>query len=424
MANIITIKRSSVAGKLPNVSDLQVGELALNLADGIIYSKNTTGNVIVVGSSTTSNITEGANLYFTNTRAIGAFTSGTGVTIAANGLITVAVAPTYTDANTYANVSLLGYATTDYVSNAVANVVASAPAALDTLNELATALGNDNNFSTSILTIIGNKANTSVVTSAFNQANVAFAQANVAFNSANVRFLTKANVSDLTTANVTEVTNQYFTNARALAAVANTGLILANLTTTGNITVGSGVGGNITGVDNLYATNVYSNTIIANAWVGIYTANVLETSGNLYFTNTRTVSAFTQGYGISIAANGLLTVTAVSTAYSDANTYANVSVIGFATNAQISALTTSGVAEGANLYFTNTRAIGAFTAGTGIQLASNGLITSTASGTSFTGSSFTKQITINMESDIPDRLIDYGSISFTTTEQYDFGSIA
>lgn len=204
MANIITIKRSSVAGKLPNVSDLQVGELALNLADGIIYSKNTTGNVIVVGSSTTSNITEGANLYFTNTRAIGAFTSGTGVTIAANGLITVAVAPTYTDANTYANVS----------------------------------------------------------------------------------------------------------------------------------------------------------------------------------------------------------------------------VIGFATNAQISALTTSGVAEGANLYFTNTRAIGAFTAGTGIQLASNGLITSTASGTSFTGSSFTKQITINMESDIPDRLIDYGSISFTTTEQYDFGSIA
>ena len=210
MANIVTIKRSSVAGKLPNVSDLQVGELALNLADGIIYSKNTVGNVIIVGSSTTSNIREGSNLYFTN--------------------------------------------------------------------------------------------------------------------------------------------------ARSQAAVANTNIIFANLTTTGNLTVGSGVGGNITGVNNLYTTNLYSNVVIANVWSGIYTANVIETSGNLYFTNTRVISALTGGSGIS--------------------------------------------------------------------LASNGLITSTASGTSFSGNSFTKQITINMESDIPDRLIDYGSISFTTTEQYDFGSIA
>jgi hypothetical protein len=61
---------------------------------------------------TTANVTEVSNQYFTNTRSISAFTSGTGVTIAANGLITVAVAPTYTDSNTYANVSLLGLATT------------------------------------------------------------------------------------------------------------------------------------------------------------------------------------------------------------------------------------------------------------------------------------------------------------------------
>lgn len=164
MANIVQFKRSSVAGKLPNVSDLQVGEIALNLADGIIYSKNTTGNVIVVGSSTTSNVREGANLYYTN--------------------------------------------------------------------------------------------------------------------------------------------------ARAQAAVANTDIILANLTTTGNLTVGSGVGGNITGVNFLYATNVYSNVVIANVWSGLYTANVVETSSNLYFTNARVVSALTAGSGINVAANGLLTVTA------------------------------------------------------------------------------------------------------------------
>jgi hypothetical protein len=48
-------------------------------------------------------------------------------------------------------------ATTEYVSTAVANVVDSAPAALDTLNELAAALGDDANFSTTVTTSIGTK---------------------------------------------------------------------------------------------------------------------------------------------------------------------------------------------------------------------------------------------------------------------------
>jgi hypothetical protein len=48
-------------------------------------------------------------------------------------------------------------ATKGYVDTAVANVVASAPAALDTLNELAAALGNDASFSTTITTSIATK---------------------------------------------------------------------------------------------------------------------------------------------------------------------------------------------------------------------------------------------------------------------------
>jgi hypothetical protein len=49
-------------------------------------------------------------------------------------------------------------ATTAFVGTAVANLVASAPAALDTLNELATALGNDASFSTTITNSIATKA--------------------------------------------------------------------------------------------------------------------------------------------------------------------------------------------------------------------------------------------------------------------------
>lgn len=55
------------------------------------------------------------------------------------------------------------YTTTSYVDTKVANLVSSAPETLDTLNELANALGNDPNFATSVATQIGNKANSSDV---------------------------------------------------------------------------------------------------------------------------------------------------------------------------------------------------------------------------------------------------------------------
>lgn len=48
-------------------------------------------------------------------------------------------------------------ATKSYVDTAVANVVASAPGTLDTLDELAAALGDDPNFATTVATSIGNK---------------------------------------------------------------------------------------------------------------------------------------------------------------------------------------------------------------------------------------------------------------------------
>jgi hypothetical protein len=54
-------------------------------------------------------------------------------------------------------------ATTTYVDTQISNLVASAPATLDTLNELAAALGNDVNFSTTITTAIANKVNTSAL---------------------------------------------------------------------------------------------------------------------------------------------------------------------------------------------------------------------------------------------------------------------
>ena len=53
--------------------------------------------------------------------------------------------------------SLSSLATQTYVTTAISNLVASAPATLDTLNELAIALGNDANFATTVATSIGTK---------------------------------------------------------------------------------------------------------------------------------------------------------------------------------------------------------------------------------------------------------------------------
>ena len=57
----------------------------------------------------------------------------------------------------YVNNRIDGLASETYVNNAVAGLVDSAPEALNTLNELASALGNDANFSTTVATEIGRK---------------------------------------------------------------------------------------------------------------------------------------------------------------------------------------------------------------------------------------------------------------------------
>lgn len=52
-------------------------------------------------------------------------------------------------------------ATTEFVSTAVSNLVSSAPNALNTLDELASALGDDANFATTVTNSLSNKLNTS-----------------------------------------------------------------------------------------------------------------------------------------------------------------------------------------------------------------------------------------------------------------------
>jgi hypothetical protein len=101
------------------------------------------------------------------------------LTVNAKGQITAASttavagvsAVTYTSATKTLNIATLdggsfdaaltNLATETYVNDAVAAIVDSSPSALNTLNELAAALGDDPSFATTVSTQLGLKANTS-----------------------------------------------------------------------------------------------------------------------------------------------------------------------------------------------------------------------------------------------------------------------
>ena len=81
-------------------------------------------------------------------------------------------------------------ASTEFVSTAVSNLVDSSPDALNTLNELASALGDDANFSTTVTNSLATKLDSS---SSLNAANLTGTAA--AINGSNITNLTAANLT-------------------------------------------------------------------------------------------------------------------------------------------------------------------------------------------------------------------------------------
>ena len=148
MSSKILIKRSTTSGSVPTTSDLDTGELGLNTADKRVYTNNE-GTIVELGTYPSSlNVTGNTDLDGT-LNVDGASTLASG-TVSGNwtvtGTLTVSTPTNSTDA-----------ASKGYVDTAVANVIDSAPAALDTLNELAAALNDDANFATTVTTALATK---------------------------------------------------------------------------------------------------------------------------------------------------------------------------------------------------------------------------------------------------------------------------
>tara|TARA_E500000178_G_C16989427_1_gene740040 strand:- start:1592 stop:1795 length:204 start_codon:yes stop_codon:yes gene_type:complete len=51
MAHVIKPKRSETATSVPDASDLETHEIAMNVTDGKIYTKAANGSIVTVGSA-------------------------------------------------------------------------------------------------------------------------------------------------------------------------------------------------------------------------------------------------------------------------------------------------------------------------------------------------------------------------------------
>ena len=321
-ARVSTQVQSSLALKA-NVTDLTTANVAelnnLYYTNARVYSNvigllNAKANVVDL---TTSNVVEGNNLYFTNARVNAQVESNLALKANIVDLTTSNVAELnnlyYTNTRVYSNVIsiLTNYATVANLS-LKANIVDLTTSNVVELN------------------------------------NLYYTNARVYSNVIGL-LDAKANVTDLTTTNVIEGNNLYYTNSRVYSNVLS---ILA--TYTGNIAAGNIIagGGTITG-----ANVISTNTIIASIWTGIYTANVIESASNLYFTNAR---VYANVFPLLAAKANVTDLTTANVAeltnlyYTNARVYSNV--IGLLNaKANVVDLTTSNVVEGNNLYYTNAR---------------------------------------------------------------------
>lgn len=238
------------------------------------------GRATVGAMASTDDITEGtSNLYFTNTRARNAVSGGNGISYNST---TGAIA---------ADTTVL--ATQTYVNTKVADLVGSTPATLDTLQELAAAIGNDANYATTLTTLVGTKLNTSDFTS-----------------TANTWLGTKS------TTNLAEGTNLYFTDARARSAISVGGNLSYN-SSTGVISYSTPTTTDVAEGTNLYYTTARANSDFDTRLALKSTTNLSEGT-NKYFTDARARAAISAtGNATYNSTTGVINVGAPSLSIDD-----------------------------------------------------------------------------------------------------------
>lgn len=240
------------------------GSIAYNSATGV-FSYTTPTTIASLSNHTTSNLTEGTNLYYTDARARGAvsFTAGSGAYNSTTGVITI---PTNTNQLTNG----ANFATTSYVDSAVAG-----------------------------------KDNTDEITEGTTNKYYTDARARAAISaSGSLSYNSTTGVISYTTpstSGISEGSNLYYTDARARAAL--------------SFTAGSGAYNNSTGVITIPTnTNQLTNGagyVTSSGVTSIATSNGIS-GGTITSTGTLSLSG---SYSGTWAVTGAITATGEVTAY-------------------------------------------------------------------------------------------------------------
>ena len=323
---------------------------------------NVTGRVSTLDNFTTSNVIEGANLYYTTARVL----TDTG--------------PTFERANAALAMANLVYGSSNVKVGTVAgvnatsisNVVLAAGVQQTGILNTSNVIEGANLYYTTARVLID-------TANAFNQANTARNLANAIYNSSNVKVGTVAGVNATSisnvvlaagvqqtgifnTSNVIEGSNLYYTTARVLVDTANvfeqanTARTLANVVyDSSNVKVGTVAGVNATSISNVVLAAGIQQTGILN------TSNVIE-GANLYYTTARVLTdtgpTFERANAALAMANlvyGSSNVKVGTVAGVNATSISNVVLA--AGVQQTGILNTSNVIEGSNLYYTTARVL-------------------------------------------------------------------
>lgn len=298
-----------------------------------LYFTNTKVLSAIQTFVTSDTITEGStNLYFDNTRARGVFTAGENITIESNGLITAQI----------------DLGTTKISVDLSANTTGDLPEGANLY--------------------FTNARVAAYVDSSITTSNIAEGS-NPYYTNARVdAFITDGGI---TTSNLTEGDNLYFTNARAVTSltggngivIASNGLITANIDQIDT----SNIRGNITGLYGAHEELYIVDSAGEGNLYGLITPLVLGPYDDILFAgypNKDIIMLPADGFG-RVLIEGNLTVTGT---------------ISGAIEGDVSFDTANVPEAGGNLYFTNDRAIAAFTAGTGVVILANGMIIAGGSG--------------------------------------------
>jgi hypothetical protein len=390
-----------------NISIESNGRISANITAAI----NDIANIsLTIDNLTTDGITEGTvNLYYTNTRVVSALTAGNNITIESNGRISASVQDvtaaslnlTTADVRETSNLYFTNTRSRQAISGGTGVIYDSSTGVVSIGQNVATtaSVTFKDVFVSNNLVVYGSTttwgANNLVVSDNMiylnNQSNNSNPDLGISFNyydgvyhhagffrdASDGVFKVFDNYEPEPDANIFIDTNHNtfrLANLQATNYIGNvTGFVTGQVSSLANHDTSS-----LNEGSNLYFT---ADRVNATVQPFLTTANVVETSGNLYFTNARVVSALIAGQNITIEANGRISsiVSTSELTTADVRETSNL----YYTNARVVTtvtplLTTANVVEtSSNLYFSNARAIASFSAGNGIQITQDGIVSAT-----------------------------------------------